>query len=98
MVPAADAPSVARRIGLDVSSTRAGSYSRTRDILCHDPAVAAYIVVDTFVPIWASRGWVGWGRDVAKHIRGTSGSPFFFDFIFIAMGVGAFFCSLVCLR
>mmetsp|Transcript_1574 Transcript_1574/g.2167 ORF Transcript_1574/g.2167 Transcript_1574/m.2167 type:complete len:239 (+) Transcript_1574:74-790(+) len=82
------------------SNTRARSFSRVSDVLCHDPIVAIYIVIGIGYIVWQTMGV--WRRNEAEDCGGGLDTliwdALMFGYLFILLGATSFGCSLCCLR
>lgn len=82
------------------TTSRAKSLSRVRDVLCHDPIVAIYIVIGIGYIVWQTIG-IGRMNDAADCGGGMDkliSDSLMFGFLFISLGAMAFSCSVCCLR
>jgi hypothetical protein len=82
------------------TTSRSKSLSRVRDVLCHDPIVAIYIVIGVGYIVWQTMG-VGRMNEAADCGGGVDqlvSDALMFGFLFISLGAMAFSCSVCCLR
>ena len=84
----------------EVPNNRAKGLSRVRDVLCHDPIVAIYIVIGIGYIVWQT---IGVGRmneaaDCGGGVNKLISEALMFGFLFISLGAAAFSCSFCCLR
>ena len=83
------------------SNNRAKSFSRVRDVLCHDPIVAIYIVIGIGYIVWQTMG-VGRMNQAADcgggGLEELISEALMFGFLFISLGAISFSCSVCCLH
>jgi len=80
------------------NNTRSRSFSRVREILCNDPAVAVYIIIGIFYMVWQVMG-VSRRVEAGECDAGLGqylSYAFTCGFLFISMGPMVFACSLCC--
>lgn len=82
------------------NNTRAKSFSRVRDVLCHDPVVAVYIVIGIIYIVWQSMGFgrMNEAANCGGGLDALISDALMCGFLFISLGAMAFSCSVCCLR
>ena len=82
------------------SNTRARSFSRVSDVLCHDPIVALYIVIGIGYIVWQTMGVArrNEAEDCGGGLDTLISDALMFGFLFISLGATSFGCSLCCLH
>lgn len=82
------------------SNPRAKSLSRVRDVLCHDPIVAIYIIIGIVYIVWQTMGVgrVNEAADCGGGLDNLISDALMCGFLFISLGAMSFSCSVCCLR
>ena len=84
------------------SPNRAKSLSRVRDVLCHDPIVALYILAWIWYIVWQSLGITSMNQPQdecgSSSLVEVVSESVMFGFLFISLGAISFCCSVCCLR
>lgn len=73
-------------------------FGRVKEVLCHDPIVAVYIIIGIGYIVWQSMG-IGRMDDAMQCGEdGLISNAVMCGFLFISLGATAFGCSVCCLR